>query len=170
LFGLTKAKHRFDVEEFSMIKLHLLAALFLSTAAVAQTEPSAGANDAPAQGGVWRASDLIGHGVLGPNGESVGEISDVILDRNGQISGYVLSVGGTLGVGERTVAVSSYALRMDPVDTTASTGTVSAGLPASTASGARARADMQISNVLTPDRIILNVPMDQIQSAPQFAR
>jgi len=59
---------------------------------------------------------------------------------------------------------------MDPVDTTASTGTVSAGLPASTASGAHARADMQISNVLTPDRIILNVPMDQIQSAPQFAR
>ncbi len=153
-----------------MIKLSLLAALFVSTAAVAQTEPSAGANDAPPQGGVWRASDLIGHGVLGPNGESVGEISDVILDRNGQISGYVLSVGGTLGVGERTVAVSSHALRMDPVDTTASTGAVSAGLPPSTASGAHARADMQISNVLTPDRIILNVPMDQIQSAPQFAR
>jgi hypothetical protein len=59
---------------------------------------------------------------------------------------------------------------MDPVDTTASTGTVSGGLPASTAGGAHTRADMQISNVLTPDRIILNVPMDQIQSAPQFAR
>ena len=33
-----------------MIRLYLLAALFVSTAAVAQTEPSAGSNDAPAQG------------------------------------------------------------------------------------------------------------------------
>lgn len=38
------------------------------------------------------------------NNESIGEIADVILE-HGQLSGYVLSVGGLRGIPERYVAV-----------------------------------------------------------------
>jgi len=148
-----------------------MAALLLSTAAMAQDRTPLGTTDAaPPPGGFWRASDLIGHGVLGSNGESVGTVSDVILSRDGRISGYVIATGGVVGVGGRKVAVPSYAVQIDPVETTASTGTVSGNLPASTSAGAKARADMQVSNILAPERITLKISQDDLKSAPQFVR
>ena len=51
------------------------------------------------------ASDLIGTKVVSANNESIGDINDVILDRNGQIMAAVVGVGGFLGIGEKDVAV-----------------------------------------------------------------
>lgn len=154
-----------------MTRTCLMAALLLSTAAIAQDQTPLGSTDAtPPPAGFWRASDLIGHKVLASNGEMVGTVSDVILSREGRISGYVISVGGIAGVGERTVAVPSYTVQIDPVETTASTGMVRGNLPASTAAGAKARADMQVSNVLAPERITLKIPQDELKSAPPFTK
>lgn len=157
----------------------LIASMAFASAATAQTAgppanaaaPTGTQEDAgsgAAQQGVWRASDLIGQDVFSPNGEDVGEISDIVLGRDGRIAGFVLEAGGLLGAGERKVAVLLQTVRIDPVDTTVSTGTVQDGLPASTRPGARARADMQITNVLSPGRIILNLSPDQLKAAPQF--
>src|SRR5690606_19715000 len=52
------------------------------------------------------ASDLIGTRVISANNESIGDINDVILDRNGQAIAAVIGVGGFLGIGEKDVAVS----------------------------------------------------------------
>ncbi len=51
------------------------------------------------------ASKLIGTRVISSNNESIGDINDVIVDRNGQAIAAVVGVGGFLGIGEKDVAV-----------------------------------------------------------------
>lgn len=60
----------------------------------------------------WLASNLIGTKVRGAGDESVGEINDVLLDRNGNVIGAVIGVGGFLGMGEKDVAVPFNQLQM----------------------------------------------------------
>ncbi|WP_162901465.1 PRC-barrel domain-containing protein [Breoghania sp. L-A4] len=59
----------------------------------------------------WLASDLIGESVIGGDGESIGEISDVVLGPDNQVEAFVLDVGGFLGIGAHTVAVSIESLQ-----------------------------------------------------------
>ena len=157
----------------------LLSVTVVATAAMAQApSPPTGSADSgsantqfitQATTGVLRVSDLLGQSVFGPDGKDIGEIEDVVLDRNGRIAAFVIEVEGGLGAGDREVAVPAHAVQVDPADTTASTGTIrSEGLPASTAEGQQARRDMTISNVLTPERVILTIPADQLKSAPEF--
>lgn len=60
----------------------------------------------------WLASNLIGTKVRGTGDESVGEVNDVLLDRNGNVVGAVIGVGGFLGMGEKDVAVPFTSLQM----------------------------------------------------------
>lgn len=60
----------------------------------------------------WLASNLIGTKVRGSGDESLGEVNDVLLDRNGAMVGAVIGVGGFLGVGEKDVAVPFNALEL----------------------------------------------------------
>src|ERR1051325_11352741 len=57
------------------------------------------------QMGQIMASDLIGTRVVSANNESIGDINDVIVDRNGQVMAAVVGVGGFLGIGEKDVAI-----------------------------------------------------------------
>lgn len=59
----------------------------------------------------WRASKLVGARVTNGAKETIGNISEVLIDKNGKISAVVIGVGGFLGMGERNVAVSFDALR-----------------------------------------------------------
>ncbi|MDN3519169.1 PRC-barrel domain-containing protein [Aquisalimonas lutea] len=54
------------------------------------------------------ASDLIGTSVRsrGSDGEEIGSVTDLVLDRHGQVTAVVVGVGGFLGVGEKEVAIS----------------------------------------------------------------
>ena len=54
----------------------------------------------------WRSSRLVGMAVYNEANERVGDISELILDANGQIEHAVIGVGGFLGIGEKLVAVS----------------------------------------------------------------
>ena len=51
------------------------------------------------------ANDLIGQTVVNQNGDSVGEIYDIVLNASDQAVLAVVSVGGFLGIGEKNVAV-----------------------------------------------------------------
>lgn len=51
------------------------------------------------------ASNLIGTTVRGSADENIGEINDILLDRQGKAVGVVIGVGGFLGIGEKDVAV-----------------------------------------------------------------
>lgn len=43
--------------------------------------------------------------VYDPSEEKIGEISDVLVDKDGKIGAFMVSVGGFLGVGEKHIAV-----------------------------------------------------------------
>jgi len=58
----------------------------------------------PANG--MRASGLIGAEITTTGDENVGEVSDLIIDQNGQVVAVVVGVGGFLGMGEKDVAIS----------------------------------------------------------------
>lgn len=60
------------------------------------------------------AVGILGRKVVGPNGEDLGLIADVIVDRDGRPRAAVIDFGGFLGVGSRKVAVDWNLLQFDP--------------------------------------------------------
>ncbi|MBL8563309.1 MAG: PRC-barrel domain-containing protein [Gemmobacter sp.] len=72
------------------------------------------AADAPVDFAVMTAEDLVGKRVYGPGNEDVGEVSAVALGTDGKITGAVVDVGGFLGIGEKSVALSADMLRLAP--------------------------------------------------------
>lgn len=61
------------------------------------------------------ASSFIGTDVVSPEGEAVGEVSDIIMSADGNVQGVVLGVGGFLGIGEKSVAIelSKFDVKQD---------------------------------------------------------
>jgi sporulation protein YlmC with PRC-barrel domain len=89
----------------------------LATAALAQSPAppsSMGGSGAPTSGGFITeqgsnqllASKFRGAEVLGPDDQKIGNVSDILFDQSGKIDGYVVSVGGFLGVGSKEVAMA----------------------------------------------------------------
>jgi hypothetical protein len=90
------------------------------------TSPPAAAPSAPAslsamkfysnQPGQMLASDLIGLNIKNNANESIGEINELILDKDGKVVAVVVGVGGFLGMGEREVALDfkSLQIKYDP--------------------------------------------------------
>lgn len=67
---------------------------------------AAGAEAAAAPKATARASDLVGMNIKNSQGESLGEVKDVVFDINsGRINYLAVSFGGFLGVGEKLFAV-----------------------------------------------------------------
>ncbi len=64
--------------------------------------------------GAWRFSDLEGKAVYGAEGESIGDIKDVLVSQNGSVNAVIIGVGGFLGIGEKDVAVDMSALQLGP--------------------------------------------------------
>ena len=60
-----------------------------------------------------RADTLIGMTVYNKDGTEVGKIKDVLVDKDGKASGVVLSVGGVLGIGAKSVGLNWKELDMD---------------------------------------------------------
>ena len=63
-----------------------------------------------------RASNLMGANVTNMANETVGEINDLVLDKDGKVVAVVVGVGGFLGIGERQVALDykSLNIKYDP--------------------------------------------------------
>jgi sporulation protein YlmC with PRC-barrel domain len=135
------------------------------------------------------ASDLIGTRVVSSNNESIGDINDVIVDRNGQVMAVVVGVGGFLGIGEKDVAVpfnslefpnSQQASAMDSnnsgnnnVATTGSTATTGQGAAGTTSNSNMATNNASAANSNTaaanePERVILRMTKAELQAAPAF--
>jgi sporulation protein YlmC with PRC-barrel domain len=56
------------------------------------------------------ANDLIGRRVYSGEGETVGDINDLLVNIDGSVEGVVIGVGGFLGMGEKEVAVEMEAI------------------------------------------------------------
>lgn len=53
----------------------------------------------------WLASELVGANVQNLQGESIGRVTNLVLDEEGQVIGVVVGVGGFLGMGRKHVGV-----------------------------------------------------------------
>jgi len=58
-----------------------------------------------------RASKIIGTNVRNRQGEKIGDVEDIVLDRNGTVAYAVVSTGGFLGIGDRLHAIPWKALQ-----------------------------------------------------------
>ena len=53
----------------------------------------------------WLATDLIGKSVVNNQNESIGDVNNLVTDRDGKIVAVLIGAGGFLGIGEKDVAV-----------------------------------------------------------------
>ncbi|HVV78632.1 MAG TPA: PRC-barrel domain-containing protein [Pseudolabrys sp.] len=58
------------------------------------------------------ASKFKGTDVVGSDDKKIGDVSDVLFDKDGKIEAYVVSVGGFLGVGAKDVALAPTAFEV----------------------------------------------------------
>ena len=97
------------------------AALAQATAPANPPTATPPAATAPADPGMFytrsqdemRASKLIGATVKNDANESIGEINEVLLTRDGRVAAVVIGVGGFLGLGQREVAMDFKSLRIE---------------------------------------------------------
>lgn len=114
----------------------LIAMLSLSPQAMSQTSPAPTGRDAattakpnaevkpkaPVTGQILMqeentilAKDLVGQTVSDPEKAKIGTISDLILSKDSKsVEGFVIGVGGFLGIGEKAVALKMERLMMTP--------------------------------------------------------
>ena len=50
--------------------------------------------------------EVQGTDVLGPDNEKIGNVSDILFERNGSVMAYIIGVGGFLGIGAKDVALA----------------------------------------------------------------
>jgi sporulation protein YlmC with PRC-barrel domain len=121
-----------------------------TTAALAQNSNST--QNASAKG-EWQASKLIHMNVYNGQNQKIGDIKELMLDKNGKIANVVIGVGGFLGMGEHDVAVSFDRLKWTDAATT---------------TGSSQPADQSKNTRTYPDHAVLDATKDQLKSMPNF--
>jgi hypothetical protein len=74
----------------------------------------------------WVFSKFKGTNVLGPDDQKVGDVTDLLFDKNGKIDGLIVGVGGFLGIGEKNVAIDMTAFQVMPYSTGSTAGSTNA--------------------------------------------
>ena len=165
----------------------LLSAAVFSASAYAQTaQPAdraapaattAGSHEKMALKGNWRASKLMGLDVYNEANEKLGDVNELILDKNGKVSAVVIGVGGFLGMGEHDIAVSMDKLKFveepvrtsstAPATTTRETTTkeTTTGAATTTSTTTARNAD---ANDWVPDHAVMSGTKEQLKAMPQF--
>jgi len=95
-----------------------LLAGFVAMLFVAPLVSSAADTKAPAwknEAGLHETKDIIGTRIKNTAGKDLGEIDQLLIDRNGKVSHVVVGLGGVAGVGEKKVVVPWSELKFAPV-------------------------------------------------------
>jgi sporulation protein YlmC with PRC-barrel domain len=144
-----------------------------------------------AKQGQYRASKFIGVNIYNNSDENVGEVNEVLVDKDGMIQAVVIGVGGFLGIGEKDVALPfksinwvdqprpAAAAANPPANTGTGAATMGANntaapapapvpaAPATDTTGTVAAADANVARDY-PDHGMINMSKDQLQNAPEF--
>jgi sporulation protein YlmC with PRC-barrel domain len=64
----------------------------------------------------YLASKFKGTDVIGADDKKIGDVSDILFDKDGKIDAYVVGVGGFLGIGAKDVALAPTAFQVVPGD------------------------------------------------------
>jgi sporulation protein YlmC with PRC-barrel domain len=151
----------------------LLAATALSLPTFAQDTkpamaPATHSTVAPAtmvQG--WRASKLIGVDVYNGQNEKVGDINEVLLDQSGKVTGFVIGVGGFLGMGEHDVLLAFDQVKFVNEPVKANTASM-APQPGATTGAAPTTTTTASDKKWYPDHALIQATKDQLKAMPQF--
>lgn len=164
----------------AIIALPAMAADPAPAPASSQTGASAPVHQMKA--GEWRASKLNGLAVYNANNDKIGDINELIIDRDGRVAAVVVGAGGFLGMGEHDVAVPFKDMRWSDVPRDHTAANVPANPPANTpANAARRNTESGSSNPPAadraayrgyPDHAVLNMTKEQLKALPevQYAR
>ena len=94
---------------------HIVLAEFLTCGAAAAYEqpqqatgpaPSATANTTPAPSATADTRKLIGRNIKNADGDTIGEIKSIYINKDGKVDSVMVGVGGFLGVGDREVRIA----------------------------------------------------------------
>lgn len=77
-----------------------------TTTGAAGTASTSGAAGTVMYGQNVTASNIIGASVMDATNNSIGKIDDLVLSGEGQVTNYVVDVGGFLGIGSKRVALT----------------------------------------------------------------
>jgi hypothetical protein len=105
----------------------------------------------------WVFSKFKGTDVLGSDNAHIGDVSDMLFDKNGKVIALIVGVGGFLGIGEKSVAIDMSAFKVVPANTGATTGAGGTG-------GGAATADNDPTNV----KLQVSWTKEQLKAAPDF--
>lgn len=98
----------------------------------------------------WLSSKFVGVDVVGPDNEKIGDVSDILFEKNGNVVAYVVGVGGFLGIGTKDVALAPASFQIVPANADrATTGSASS---------------MNSNDV----KLKLNMTKDQLKQAASF--
>jgi sporulation protein YlmC with PRC-barrel domain len=64
----------------------------------------------------YLASKFKGTDVIGTDDKKIGDVSDILFDKDGKIEAYIVGVGGFLGIGSKDVALAPSAFQVVPGD------------------------------------------------------
>ena len=165
----------------------LVAAALLSSAAIAQTTKSPSTNPPAAtkadqaapklSSPHWRSSKMIGLNVYNEQNDKLGDINEIILDKDGKVLGYVVGVGGFLGMGEHDILVEPSKIKFvnEPRRTQTSANNPPANNPnanppagTTTRTDTPARAPRAATEQWYPDHAMMSGTKDQLKAMPQF--
>ena len=184
----------------NLLTAALLGVSVLATAAYAQSTPPVPATSTPsatassttttapvdkmALKGNWRASKLMGLDVYNEANEKLGDINELIMDKDGKINAVVIGVGGFLGMGEHDIAVTIDKLKFveEPVRTssaapaattterreTTTTGAATAPAATTTTTTTTPSSGAASSNDWVPDHAVMSGTKEQLKAMPQF--
>ena len=170
----------------NLIAVALLSTALVSGAAYAQTAQPADRAATPAATtpaassekmmlkSKWRVSKLLGLDVYNEANEKLGDVNELILDKDGKVDAVVIGVGGFLGMGEHDIAVKMDKLKFieEPVRTSSTTTTTretttgTATAPANTTATTTTRADKV--NDWAPDHAVMSGTKEQLKAMTQF--
>src|SRR5215218_9672082 len=68
------------------------------------------------------ATKFKGTDVIGANDEKIGDVSDILFDKDKKVVAYIAGVGGFLGIGQKDVAIDPASFQMVPASATRSGG------------------------------------------------
>ena len=125
--------------------------------------------------GKWRASKLMGLDVYNEANEKLGDVNELILDKDGKVSAVVIGVGGFLGMGEHDIAVSMDKLKFkeEAVRTTSTAPATTerrdpATTGAATTTTTTTTRDTSKANDWVPDHAVMSGTKEQLKAMPQF--
>jgi len=113
----------------------------------------------------WVFSKFKGTEVIGPDDAHIGNVNDILFERDGRIAGLVVGVGGFLGIGEKSVAIDMSAFQAVPVDTGGSSNTIGAGGAGGPGGGVAA---VTGATDATAVKLKVSWTKDELKSAPDF--